>query len=103
MEVCGGVSSERGEGLAAAWGAGVWLVVLLGINNVYSPLLIPIQEHVNLAWTIIKQINSYFKGNAKHINQYKIQYSFNTPDLTTPSFNTKPPTHKEQKSIIVIK
>lgn len=36
---------------------------------------------MNLAWTIIKQINSYFKGNAKHINQYKMQYSFNTSDL----------------------
>lgn len=66
---------------------------------IYSPLLTSIEEHVNLAWTIIKQINSYFKGSAKHINQYKMQYSFNIPKLTTPTFNTKPQKIRNKKQL----
>lgn len=87
MEVCGGVSILKGGLGRCLRSRGVVGCIHM---TVYSPLLTPIEEHVNLAWTIIKQMNSYFKGNAKHINQYKMQYSFNTPELTTLSFNTKP-------------
>lgn len=93
MEVCGGASGGRGsKGLRSRGVVGCIHVY------VYSPLT-PIEEHVNLAWTIIKQINSYFRSNAKHINQYKMQYSFNTPELTTPSFNTKPQHIRNKKQL----